>query len=70
MNEGILQQQIDNNTDEVLKSKLEKDVKRSQEIRKGIFDGTIGVTPDLRDITDNPKKSEETGNSRYRTGFA
>lgn len=61
LNEGILTEQIDNTTDEVLKSKLQKDLKRSQEIRKGLFDGTIGVTPDLKEVIDNEEKADELG---------
>lgn len=61
LNEGILTEQIDNTTDEVLKSKLQKDLKRSQEIRKGLFDGKIGVTTDLNEVTDNPEKAYELG---------
>lgn len=61
LNEGILQQQIDNTTDEVVKSQLNKDLKRSQDIRKGIFDGSIAVTPDLKEVTDNPEKAQELG---------
>lgn len=61
LNEGILTEQINNTTDEVLKSKLNKDLKRSQEIRKGLFDGSIGVTPDLKEITDNDEKADELG---------
>jgi hypothetical protein len=61
LNEGILTDQISNTTDEVLKSKLQKDLKRSQEIRKGLFDGTIGVTPDLKEVTDNEEKADELG---------
>jgi hypothetical protein len=61
LNEGILTEQIDNTTDEVLKSKLQKDLKRSQEIRKGIFEGTIGVTPDLKEVIDDDEKADELG---------
>lgn len=61
LNEGILTEQIDNTTDEVVKSKLQKDLKRSQEIRKGLFDGTIGVTPDLKEVIDNDEKADELG---------
>lgn len=61
LNEGILTEQINNTTDEVLKSKLNKDLKRSQEIRKGLFDGSIGVTPDLNEVTDNDEKADELG---------
>lgn len=61
LNEGILTEQIATTTDEVLKSKLQKDLKRSQEIRKGLFDGSIGVTPDLKEVTDNDEKADELG---------
>jgi hypothetical protein len=61
LNEGILTEQIENTTDEVVKSKLQKDLKRSQEIRKGLFDGTIGVTPDLKEVIDNDEKADELG---------
>jgi hypothetical protein len=61
LNEGILTEQIENTTDEILKSKLNKDLKRSQEIRKGLFDGSIAVTPDLKEVTNNPEKAEELG---------
>lgn len=61
LNEGILTEQIGNTTDEVLKAKLQKDLKRSQEIRKGLFDGTIGVTPDLKEVIDNDEKADELG---------
>lgn len=61
LNEGILTEQIGNTTDEVLKSKLQKDLKRSQDIRKGLFDGSIGVTPDLKEVTDNEEKADELG---------
>jgi hypothetical protein len=61
LNEGILTEQVNNTTDEVLKAKLQKDLKRSQEIRKGLFDGTIGITPDLKEVTDNIEKADELG---------
>lgn len=61
LNEGILSEQINNTTDEVLKSRLQKDLKRSQEIRKGLFEGSIGVTTDLQDVTNNPEKAAELG---------
>jgi hypothetical protein len=61
LNEGILTEQIENTTDEVVKSKLQKDLKRSQEIRKGIFDGSIGITTDLKEVTDNEEKADELG---------
>lgn len=61
LNEGILNDQIENTTDEVVKSKLQKDLKRSQEIRKGLFDGSIGITPDLKEVTDNEEKADELG---------
>jgi hypothetical protein len=61
LNEGILTEQIGNTTDEVLKSKLQKDLNRSQEIRKGLFDGSIGVTPDLKEVIDNDEKADELG---------
>lgn len=61
LNEGILTEQIENSTDEIVKSKLQKDLKRSQEIRKGLFDGSIGITPDLKEVTDNPEKADELG---------
>lgn len=61
LNEGILTDKINNTTDEVLKSRLQKDLKRNQEIRKGLFDGTIGVTTDLQDVTNNPEKAADLG---------
>lgn len=61
MNEGLLNEQIENTTDEVVKSQLNKQLKRSQEIRKGIFNGSIGVTPDMQEVTDDPEKAEELG---------
>lgn len=61
LNEGILADQIDNTTDEVLKSKLQQQLKRSRDIRKGLFDGSIAVTTDLQDVTNNPEKAEELG---------
>lgn len=61
LNEGILTEQIGGTTDEVLKSKLNKDLKRSQEIRKGLFDGSIGITPDLKEVTDNDEMADELG---------
>lgn len=61
LNEGILTEKISKTTDEVLKSQLEKDLKRSQEIRKGIYDGSLGVTGDLQEVTNNPEKAQELG---------
>lgn len=61
LNEGILTDQINNTTDEVLKTQLNKQLKRSQEIRKGLFDGSISATPDLREVTDNPEDAAELG---------
>lgn len=61
LNEGILTEKINNTTDEVLKSQLEKNLKRSQDIRKGIYDGSLGVTGDLQEVTDNPEKAQELG---------
>jgi len=61
LNEGILTEQIESTTDEIVKSKLQKDLKRSQEIRKGLFDGNIGVTTDLKEVTDNKEKADELG---------
>lgn len=55
LNEGILQKQIDTSTDETLISKLEEEKKRSQDIRKGIWEGTVGVTPDLQEVADEKK---------------
>lgn len=61
LNEGILTEQINNTTDEILKARLQKDLKRSQEIRKGLFDGSIGVTTDLQDVSGDPEKAAELG---------
>jgi hypothetical protein len=61
LNEGILNEQINESTDEVLKSQLQKKLKRSEEIRKGLFDGSVSVTPDLREVTDNPEEAAELG---------
>lgn len=61
MNEGLLTEKIDNTTDDILKSQLNKELKRSQEIRKGIFNGSIGVTPDLQEVINNPEKAAELG---------
>lgn len=58
LNEGILQKQIDNSTDETLISKLEEEKLRSQEIRKGIWEGTVGVTPDLQEVADEKKAQD------------
>lgn len=61
MNEGILSQQIDETKDEVLKSEYQKQIKRSQEIRKGLLGGDIGVTPDLVEVTSDDKKAKDLG---------
>lgn len=61
LNEGILTEKIDNLKDEALRPNLEQQLKRSIEIRKGIINDTIGVTPNLEEVTDNPKKAQELG---------
>lgn len=62
MNEGIIQEQLDSdNFDEALRPQFERQLKRSIEIRKGIIDNSIGVTPNIQEITDNPKKAEDLG---------
>jgi hypothetical protein len=61
LNEGILTEQINETTDEVLRVQLTKQLRRSQEIRKGLFDGSISVTTDLQDVTDNPEKAADLG---------
>ena len=59
LNEDILQEQIGKITDPVVSEPLQKQVQRSVAIRKGIFDGTIGVTPDTQEVTDDPKLAKE-----------
>lgn len=61
VNESILQEQADNTDDPVLKKNFEDQVKRSQQIRKGIIDGKIGITPDLNEVTDNEKSAGDLG---------
>lgn len=61
MNEGIIEEKLQSTTDPIVQQQLNKDLKRSQEIRKGIFAGKIGVTPDIQDVTDNPEQATELG---------
>lgn len=59
MNEGIINDQLEKTTDEVLKGQLEQQLKRSIEIRKGIIDNTIGVTPNLEEVAADEKKAND-----------
>lgn len=61
LNESILEKKIEATTDNLEQQRLNKDLKRSQEIRKGIFNGTIGVTPDMVEVTNEPEDAEEFG---------
>lgn len=61
MNEGIINEQLANSTDEVQKKQLERDLKRSQEIREGIYTGNIGVSPELQEVTENPEQAADLG---------
>lgn len=61
LNEGIINEQLENLDDEALRPVLEQKLKRSIEIRKGIIDNSIGVTPDIQEVTDNPKKAQDLG---------
>lgn len=61
LNEGILKDKIENLNDDALKPSLEAELKRSIEIRKGIIDGSIGVTPNIEAVTDNSNKAQELG---------
>lgn len=59
MNESIIADQLKNTTDPVLVQKLEQSAKRSQEIRKGILEDKIGVTPDIREVIADDKKAAD-----------
>lgn len=59
LNEDILQEKIAGINDPVVAEPLQKQLERSREIRRGIFDGSIGVTTDLQEVTDDSKKAKE-----------
>lgn len=59
LNEQIIEQKLDNTTDPVLTSALNKDLKRSVEIRKGIYDGYINVNEDLQEVAPDAEVAEE-----------
>jgi len=59
MNESIIADKLEKTTDPILVQKLEQSAKRSQEIRKGILENTIGVTPDIREVVGDDKKAAD-----------
>lgn len=66
LNEGILNEKLEverkkSNPDQVRIDQLEADIKRSTEIRKGIYDGTVTVNDDLQEETTDEKKGEDLG---------
>lgn len=61
LNEGVINDRLESTTDPILKEKLEKDLARSIEIRKGIFEGKLGVTPNLQEVAPDIKTANELG---------
>ncbi len=61
MNESIIADKLEKTTDPVLRQKLEQSAKRSADIRKGIIEDKIGVTPDLREVVADDKKAADLG---------
>jgi hypothetical protein len=61
MNEGIVTEKMNNTSDPIEKAALQKELDRSIAIRKGIYDGKIGVTPDIVDVTEDAELAEELG---------
>lgn len=59
LNEQIIENKLEKTTDPVLASALKKDLKRSVDIRRGIFDGSITVNEDLQEVAPDEKKAED-----------
>lgn len=59
LNEQIIENKLKNTTDPVLTSALNKELKRSVEIRKGIYDGSIKVNEDLQEVAPDVEVAEE-----------
>jgi hypothetical protein len=59
LNEDILRKQIGATTDPVLIESMKKEMERSLEIRKGLVDETIAVTPAAQEVTDKPAIAKE-----------
>lgn len=61
LNEALLEKQIGETTDDVIKADLERQRDRSKRIREGIFNGTIIVGNNLDEITADEKLADELG---------
>lgn len=61
LNEVLLDEQINNTKDDVIKADLEKQRDRSKKIREGIFNGEIIVGNNLEEIATNPTVAENLG---------
>lgn len=61
LNEVLLDEQINNTKDDVIKADLEQQRDRSKKIREGIFKGDIVVGNNLEEIATNPKVAEDLG---------
>jgi hypothetical protein len=61
MNEGVLARQLEHTEDPVVQRQLQERISRSEKIRTGIAEGWIGVTPDMNEVTDDPKVAMDLG---------
>lgn len=61
LNEGILTEKLDATTDPIEQAILKKQISQSEKIRKGIYEGKIGVTPNIDPVSNNPEEAQELG---------
>jgi len=61
LNEGILTEKLGATTDPIEQSVLKKQISQSEKIRKGIYEGKIGVTPNIDPVSNNPEEAQELG---------
>lgn len=61
LNETLLEKQINDTKDEVVKADLQKQLDRSKKIREGIFNGSIIVGNNLDELTADQKTADELG---------
>lgn len=59
LNSEILQNKIDNTTNPAIQSDLKKQLNRSNEIQKGIYDNSIHVNNDLQEVATDSKDAEK-----------
>lgn len=59
LNEQIIEKKLETTTDPVLESALKAEQKRSIDIRRGIYKGTITVNENLQEVAPTEKKAED-----------